>query len=360
MGLMGSAILLAVANYDLQRQVKWLLLRQEVEVLEASSNPAILECLQNSRPHLLILESPQNNGTDTLEIAGHIRRCDRRFPIILVTAHGSEALAVVALKGGVKDYFKQPFSPEEFVAAVNRCISDRLSQHSCIKNKSIVPYLADRQQLIGESPFICRVKAFLLKKVAAVDSHVLITGETGTGKELTAQYIHQQSTRHGKPLIAINCAALPDGLLESELFGYEKGAFTGAHTTYAGKLKLADGGTVFFDEIGDMSPYAQGKILRVIESKEVYPLGGKRSIPLDIRIIAATNGDLEHLVAKGKFRQDLYFQLNIARVQLPPLRERKEDIPHLVDHYLQEFNNRLGGNIEGFTDEALELLLRHD
>ncbi len=352
-------ILLAVANHDLQQQVKWLLLCQGVEALEASSNPAILECLQNSKPHLLILEPSQNNGTDTLEIAGHIRRCDRRFPIILVTAHGSEALAVTALRAGVKDYFKQPFSPEEFVAAINRCISDRLSQHTCMKNKPIVSWLADRQQLIGESSFIRRIKAYLLK-VAAVDSHVLITGETGTGKELTAQYIHQQSTRHGKPLIAINCAALPDGLLESELFGYEKGAFTGAHTTYAGKLKLADGGTVFFDEIGDMSPYAQAKILRVIESKEVYPLGGKRSIPLDIRIIAATNRDLEHLVAKGKFRQDLYFRLNVAKVHLPPLRERKEDIPHLVDYYLQEFNNRLGGNIEGFTDEALELLLRHD
>jgi transcriptional regulator with PAS, ATPase and Fis domain len=219
--------------------------------------------------------------------------------------------------------------------------------------------LADRQQLIGESPFIRRIKAYLLK-VAAVDSHVLITGETGTGKELTAQYIHQQSTRHGKSLIAINCAALPDGLLESELFGYGKGAFTGAHTTYAGKLKLADGGTVFFDEIGDMSPYAQAKILRVIESKEVYPLGGKRSIPLDIRIIAATNRDLEHLVAKGKFRQDLYFRLNVAKVHLPPLRERKEDIPHLVDYYLQEFNARFGRELKGFTDEALELLLRHD
>jgi transcriptional regulator with PAS, ATPase and Fis domain len=255
--------------------------------------------------------------------------------------------------------FKQPFSPEEFIAAVNRYISYRPSQHACMKNKSIVSWLADRQPLIGKSSFIRRIKAYLLK-VAAVDSHVLITGETGTGKELTAQYIHQKSTRHGKPLITINCAALPDGLLESELFGYEKGAFTGAHTTYAGKLKLADGGTVFFDEIGDMSPYAQAKILRVIENKEVHPLGGKRSIPLDIRIIAATNRDLERLVSKKKFRQDLYFRLNVARVHLPPLRERKEDIPGLMDYYLQEFNDRFGWELKGFTDEALELMLRYD
>ncbi|MGH9962655.1 MAG: sigma-54 interaction domain-containing protein [Pyrinomonadaceae bacterium] len=213
--------------------------------------------------------------------------------------------------------------------------------------------------MIGQSPFIRRIKPFLLK-VAAVDTHVLITGETGTGKDLTAQYIHQQSARGSKPLIPVNCAALPDGLLESELFGYERGAFTGANTNYLGKLRLADGGTVFFDEIGDMSPYAQAKILRVIESKEVYPLGGKRSISLDIRIIAATNQDLERLVSENKFRRDLYFRLNVARIRLPPLRERKEDIPGLVHHFVQELNAQLGRAINGFTDEAMELLLRHD
>jgi len=160
--------------------------------------------------------------------------------------------------------------------------------------------------------------------------------------------------------VAINCAALPDGLVESELFGYEKGAFTGAHSSYAGKLKLADGGTVIFDEIGDMSLYAQAKILRVIESKEVYPLGGKRGMPLDIRIIAGTNQDLDRLVADKRFRKDLYYRLNIARVHLPPLRERKEDIPRLLDYYLEEFNARAGRALQGFTEEALESLLRHD
>jgi transcriptional regulator with PAS, ATPase and Fis domain len=193
-----------------------------------------------------------------------------------------------------------------------------------------------------------------------VDSHVLITGETGTGKELTAEYIHQCSTRKAKTFIAINCAAIPDGLLESELFGYEKGAFTGAQMAYAGKLKLADGGTVFLDEIGDMSLYAQAKILRVIESKEVYPLGAKRSVPLDIRIITATNCDLEQLVLKKEFRQDLYFRLNVARVQLPPLRERKEDITCLVDYYIQIFSERFGSKHPGFTNEAWEALLQYD
>jgi transcriptional regulator with PAS, ATPase and Fis domain len=161
-------------------------------------------------------------------------------------------------------------------------------------------------------------------------------------------------------LVTINCAALPDGLLESELFGYERGAFTGATSSYSGKLKLADGGTVLFDEIGDMSPYAQAKILRVIETKEVYPLGGRRSVPLDIRIIAATNRNLDQRMASNEFREDLYFRLNVAPVHLPPLRERKEDIPLLTDHFVQKFSAKFGRGIEGFSDEAMERLLSHD
>jgi DNA-binding NtrC family response regulator len=211
------------------------------------------------------------------------------------------------------------------------------------------------RSLIGNSLEIWKLKTYL-RKVAMTDSHVLITGETGTGKELAAEYIHQHSTRRAKPLVTINCAALPDGLLESELFGYERGAFTGALSAYAGKLKHADGGTVLFDEIGEMSPYAQAKILRVIESKEVYPLGGRRSIPVNIRIMAATNRDLDREMANAGFRQDLYFRLNVARIKLPPLRERKEDIPLLIDHFAQKFGAEFGRQIEGFTDEALELL----
>src|SRR5262245_61478831 len=213
--------------------------------------------------------------------------------------------------------------------------------------------------LIGSSLAIWKVKTFL-RKVAQTGSHVLITGETGTGKELAAQYIHQYSARRAKPLVTVNCAALPDGLLESELFGYERGAFTGAVSSYAGKLKLADGGTVLFDEIGDMSPYAQAKILRVIETREVYPLGGRRSVPLDIRIIAATNRNLDQRIATNEFRQDLYFRLNVARVRLPPLRERKDDIQLLIDHYVEKFAAQFGRGIEGFSDEAMERLLSHD
>jgi len=246
------AILLAVQNHDLHQQIKRPLLVHGAKVLEASSHHAILECFEAHSPRLLILESPRHDGTGALEIVAQIRNRDRRFPIILVTCQGSEALAVAALRSGLKDYFQQPFSFQEFFAAVNRCIIDRASQTFSTTHRSIVPCPADRPDLIGESLSSRGLKSYLLK-VAAVDSHVLVTGETGTGKELTARFIHQQSARRDKPLVAINCAALPDGLVESELFGYEKGAFTGAHSTYAGKLKLADGGTVIFDEIGDMT-----------------------------------------------------------------------------------------------------------
>jgi len=353
------AILLAVQNHDLHQQIKRPLLVHGAKVLEASSHHAILECFEAHGPRLLILESPRHDGTGALEIVAQIRNRDRRFPIILVTCQGTEALAVAALRSGLKDYFQQPFSCEEFAAAVNRCVLDRPSRPLSIRSRSGVPGLADRRELVGESFQTCGIKPYLLK-VAAVDSHVLVTGETGTGKELTARFIHQQSARRAKPLVAINCAALPDGLVESELFGYEKGAFTGAHSTYAGKLKLADGGTVIFDEIGDMSLYAQAKILRVIESKEVYPLGGRRGMPLDIRIIAATNQNLDGLVADKRFRKDLYYRLNIARVHLLPLRERKEHIPRLLAYYLEEFNARQGRALQGFTEEALELLLRYE
>jgi transcriptional regulator with PAS, ATPase and Fis domain len=196
--------------------------------------------------------------------------------------------------------------------------------------------------------------------VAASESHTLITGETGTGKELVASLIHRYSRRRQKPFVCVNCAAIPDSLLESELFGYERGAFTGAHTLKEGRLKLADGGTLFFDEIGDMSAYAQAKILRAIEGKAIERLGGTRSIPLDIRVIAATNRNLERLVAEEKFRADLYFRLNVANIHLPPLRERKEDLPALCQHYVEVMNRQFGQQVEGVAAETLASLLRYD
>jgi transcriptional regulator with PAS, ATPase and Fis domain len=212
--------------------------------------------------------------------------------------------------------------------------------------------------LVGESASIREVRWSLLR-VAATDSNVLITGETGTGKGLAAELIHSSGNRRHNRFLPINCAAIPDTLLESELFGYERGAFTGAATSRVGLLPLARRGTVLLDEVGDMSPVAQAKMLSAIESREVVPLGGRTTVPLDVRIVAATNQDLDRAVREGRFRKDLYFRLNVVRIHLPPLRERSTDIPSLVAHYIRHFDQRSGRQPSGFTDEALSVLRRY-
>jgi len=329
---------------------------QGIQLREASNWSEIQHCLHcKIPPDLLLLHCPLVRDAEAgLEVAAQLRQKDRRFPIILLAEQGSEALAVAALRTGIKDYYKKPFLVEEIVSAVRHCVA----QYRAKENRALTIF-ASGKDLIGASSALCRAKEFL-GKAARVDSNILITGETGTGKELAAEYVHSHSPRRHSPLISINCAALPDGLLESELFGYERGAFTGAQGAYPGKLRLAEGGTVFFDEIGDMSPYAQAKILRVLENREVYPLGGKRSVPLNIRIIAATNRDLESLLAQNQFRQDLYFRLNVARIHLPPLRDRRDDIPLLIDHCLKELNLRWGRSLRRLSDEVLEMFLRYD
>jgi two-component system response regulator HydG/two-component system response regulator AtoC len=203
------------------------------------------------------------------------------------------------------------------------------------------------------------LKAFLLR-VAASDSNVLITGETGTGKDIVAELIHENDARRRGPFVRVNCAAVPETLVESELFGHEKGAFTGADCARDGLLKAAAGGTVFFDEIGDMSPFAQAKILRAVENHEIHRLGSQRDIPVDFRVLAATHRDLEKDAFEGRFRQDLYFRLNVSRIHVPPLRERKEDIPLLFDHYIRVFRSRRGLDVEGLAEDALESLVRYD
>ena len=211
---------------------------------------------------------------------------------------------------------------------------------------------------INDSPRMRQLVAYV-KKAAATDSSVLITGETGTGKERIARLIHEHSRRRNGPMIAINCAALPDALLEGELFGYERGAFTGAVSAYPGKLKLADGGTVFLDEIGDMSLAAQAKLLRALERREIFRLGGRQSVAFDVRVIAAMNSVPEALISAERFRKDLFFRINVARVHLPPLRERKEDIVPLLNHYVAEMNKLYGLRVQGLSQEALSCLLHY-
>jgi DNA-binding NtrC family response regulator len=310
----------------------------------------------------LIINAAFDTQTDGLEIARQLRQCNPTTAVILLASQSSEDLAIAALKAHVNDYFKAPFSYEELLTSVRCCLGETplapitllpidKGMLQCTPSSNVMP-------IIGNSTATQAIKA-TIAKVAASDSTVLITGETGTGKELVAAAIHGCSRRQQKPFVDLNCAAIPDSLLESELFGYEKGAFTGAQGAYEGKLKLAHGGTIFFDEIGDMSPYAQAKVLRVLENRRVQSLRSKKGEPVDIRVIAATNQDLEHLMGDGRFRRDLYYRLNVTNIHLPPLRERHEDIPILFDHYIGEFNQQFGRKVHGFTDDALECLLRY-
>ncbi|MCF6155888.1 MAG: sigma-54-dependent Fis family transcriptional regulator [Candidatus Brocadia sp.] len=352
-------ILVLERNDVLNKNLKKLLLGNGCEVIETSDKGDAFRSFQRNSPDLVIVGSSLDDSRDGLDVAQQIRHSGSNIPLIMIAAHSSEDQAIAALKTGINDYFKQPFSFEELTVSVNRCLSGFFLRESSGEYGVTSPCLIDSQKMIGENVQMREIKTYI-GKAASTDSNVLITGETGTGKELAAELIHRNSPRSKKPFVCINCTAIPDSLLESELFGYERGAFTGADSLKEGKLKHAEGGTVFFDEIGDMSLYHQAKILRAIESKEVQRVGGKGSIPLDIRIIAATNQDLDQLVEEDKFRKDLYFRLNVARIHLPPLRDRKEDIPFLLGFYIRELNRRFGREVECLAKDALEYLLCYD
>ncbi len=347
-------VIIAVDDAALRRHLHTLLPAQGYEVFAVLDTVAICRFAQRQRPDLIILGPFGDGAWDVLHSAQQIRRAHRRVPLILIAARSSEALAIAALRAGITDYYKSPPAFGELAASIMQCLAGAPLHHS----SSGYDTAMHGRPMVGESPPMQQIKTYI-RQVALTDSTVLITGESGTGKELVAEMIHRHSARHSKPFVSINCAAIPDSLLESELFGYEKGAFTGANVRKEGQFQLADGGTIFLDEIGDMSPYAQAKILRAIESKTIDRLGGKRSIPVDVRIIAATNQDVEQLVAAGKFRQDLYFRLNIGRIHLPPLRDRMEDLPGLLDQYLRTLNRQFGLEVEGFTEEVLACLLTY-
>jgi DNA-binding NtrC family response regulator len=346
-------ILVADAGEDVLAQLRALMPHLGIEKLESGSEDHFESQLKAQPPNLVIAFSNGGDAGRSIELIRHIRRLSKTTPVVFVTGQSSEQLAIAALRAGADDYFKLPFFDDSFADSL-----DRLLRESATGSTSTAPSPV-AQAMIGSSSSIQEVRDYITR-VAASDSTVLITGETGTGKELAAEMIHLHSSRKKKPLVRINCSALPDSLVESEMFGYEKGAFTGAVVAQKGKLIAANGGAVFFDEIGDMNTFAQAKILRSIESKEVYPLGSNHSVSLDFRIIAATNRNPEKLVADGKFREDLFYRLNVARVHLSPLRERKQDIPELVAFTLENLNRRFRRQVQGLTEEAMACLMRYD
>ena len=346
-------ILVANAGKDRLEEIRALMSSPDMEMLELDSETDVVSQLLERSPNLVIACSNGGDARRGLELIRQVRQLSKLTPVVFITGQSSEQLAIEALRAGANDYFKLPFSDDSLQSCLKRLIGGTKTLLTSMANARAA------RTMVGGSRGMQDVRDYIIR-VAATDSTVLITGETGTGKELAAEMIHRHSHRKKKPLIRINCSALPDSLVESEMFGYERGAFTGAVAAQKGKLIAANGGGAFFDEIGDMNTFAQAKILRSIEMKEVYPLGSNQSVPLDFRLIAATNRNPEKLVADGKFRQDLYYRLNVARVHLPPLRERKQDIPELSAFAIENLNRRLGKQVQGLTEEAMACLMRYD
>ena len=328
------------------------------QVLIAENGPQALEIIEKEKLGIVIADLVMP-GMDGIELMRRAREILPNIQVIIITAYGSITTAIAAMKEGAYDYIEKPFCPERVEPLI-----ERLVEHQGLieENLSLRQRLEDRyrfENIIAKSPKMQRVIE-LIEIVARSNATVLITGDSGTGKELVARAIHSQSHRRDKPFVAISCAALPESLLESELFGHEKGSFTGAYTQKKGKFEFANRGTLFLDEIGDMSANIQVHLLRVLEEKAFTRVGGNEEMKVDVRIISATNKDLKKAVASGEFREDLYYRLNVVTVELPPLRERGEDIPLLAEHFLNEFALENRKEVAGFSPEAMELLLRYD
>jgi DNA-binding NtrC family response regulator len=304
----------------------------------------------------LVLSDVKLPGMNGLEFLQAVKRANAAIPVVMMTAYGTIESAVEAMKDGASDFILKPFSIEEIKLIVRKELEVRRLHE---ENRQLREALGQRYQfdnIVANSPGMQEVLA-AVEQVAPTNATVLLGGESGVGKDMVARAIHQHSRRVNGPFIKINCTAIPENLLESELFGYEKGAFTGATTTKPGKFELADKGTIFLDEIGDMPGSLQVKLLRVLQEREFERLGGTRTIKVDVRVVAATNQDLRAALEQGTFREDLYYRLNVVPISIPPLREHKEDIPYLVDHFIGRFAESSGKAIGGITPEALKLLV---
>ena len=351
--------ILVVDDEPAQRElVSGFLARHAFEVTTARDGAEALERFR-SEPADLILTDQKMPGLSGLELLAAARAVTPEVAVIVMTAYGTIEDAVAAIKAGATDYLTKPLQLDELLHRIGQ-VRDR--QRLLGENRELRAALQERHRVegvIGESGRMQEVLS-LVRRVAASDATVLIRGESGTGKELIAKAIHYASRRAAGPLVRVNCAALPETLLEPELFGHEKGAFTGAQAARRGRFELAHGGSLFLDEIGDLPLHLQVKLLRVLQEREIERVGSSHPIQVDVRLLAATHRDLEALVKAGTFRDDLYYRINVVTLVVPPLRERREDIPLLLDHFLVKFARANGKTIRGLTREARDTLLRYD
>jgi len=325
----------------------------EVEAVDSGEKG--LEAIAAHRPDLVFLDI-WLPGIDGLETLKRIKAADKGLTVVMISGHGNIETAVNATQSGAYDFLEKPLSLDRVLLVAGRALERKSLER---ENRELRETLQRKWTLVGESPAIREIRS-QVDMAAKSNSRVLITGESGTGKEIVAHLLHAMSPRASKPFVELNCAAIPQELIESELFGHEKGSFTGAFDKKMGKFELASSGTLFLDEIGDMSFNTQAKLLRVLEGQTFQRVGGSKDISVDVRVIAATNKDIEKMIKENKFRDDLFFRLNVIPVKLPPLRERKEDIPVLAEHFLALLAEEYGQPRKSIAKEAMEKLVLHD
>lgn len=353
------SVLIVDDEPNIRRVMEAVFTKAGYQVFTAESGKKALDILSTEVDldvMLCDLVMPDMSGVDVLKAAKEI---NPRLSIVMITAHGTIKTAVDAMKFGAFDYITKPFEIDEIKLVVKNAVerSKLLGENIQLKQELASRYRFD--EIVGSSGKMQEVYK-IIERVADSSATILVRGESGTGKELVARAIHFNSSRKSNPFIAVSCAALPETLLESELFGHEKGAFTGAVGQKAGRFELAHKGTLFLDEIPELSPAMQVKLLRVLQGREFERVGGTKTVRVDVRLIAATNRDLEQAVADGTFRTDLYYRLQVIQIFIPPLRERKEDIPALVEHFIGKFNKQNGKNIRFLNPEALDLFMKYN
>jgi nitrogen regulation protein NR(I) len=347
-------ILVADDEQNLRRVLSAVFQREGYDVTAVEDGAEALKALAREEVHAVIadLKMPRMDGMALLR---HITVEYPDLPVVIITAHGTVDTAVEALKLGAFDYITKPFEQEELRAVVRKALAQSASSREEVH---LTGEDRGRYEIIGRHPLMENVYE-LIRKVSDTPTTVLICGESGTGKELIAKALHENSSRRGKPFIKINCAAIPKTLVESELFGYEKGAFTGAVSSKPGRFELADEGTLFLDEIAEIPLEMQVKLLRVLQESEFERVGGIKTLHVDVRLVAATNRDLQAEIAAGNFREDLFYRLNVVPIRLPPLRDRTSDIPLLVEHFVAKYNARLKKNVEGIDPESMAHLIEY-
>lgn len=333
------------------------LLEDEFQVHTASTGEDGLKVLQREDIHIVLLDI-RLPGMDGMEVLRRVKAIDENVDVIMITAVKNVRVAVEAIKLGAYDYIVKPFDVDEMLALLRRILERQSLLREVLYLRAEVDRHLEMGNIVGRSAKMRQIYE-LVSRVADTDATVLVSGESGVGKELIARAIHQQSQRRANPFVAVNCAAVSEHLVESELLGHERGAFTGAVTTHRGRFELAHTGTLFLDEVGSLRLDLQAKLLRVLQEREFERVGGSKTIRVDVRIVAASNHDLRQMVAERTFRDDLFYRLNVVPVYVPPLHERRDDIPLLVDHFLTKYNKAFRRNVQGFTPEALAALSQY-